>query len=152
MNDICQATLAQDVAVSGPDEGSMSAVLAASERLQQRLETSLVGIGLSISKFDAMDLLVTADEPLTLGELAGRLHCVRSNITQLVDRLEAEGLVRRGACPDDRRAVRAVVTPAGRERHEAGVAAIRAVQAEVAGRLEPADRARLIQLLTALSR
>ena len=152
MNELCQSTLSQDVALSGPDEGSLSAVLAASDRIQRRLEASLVGVGLSISKFDAMDQLVSADEPLTLGELAGRLHCVRSNITQLVDRLEAEGLVKRGSCPEDRRAVRAMVTPAGRERHEAGVAAIRTVQTELASRLQPDDRARLIQLLSALSR
>ena len=152
MNDTCQAAISQDVAVSGPDEGTLSAVLAAADRLQQRLESALVEVGLSVSKFDAMDQLVSADEPLTLGELAGRLHCVRSNITQLVDRLEGEGLVKRGSCPDDRRAVRAMVTPAGRERHEAGVAAIRAVQAQLAHRLETSDRARLIQLLSALSR
>jgi DNA-binding MarR family transcriptional regulator len=150
MNETCPSTIARDVAVSGPDEGTLSAVLAASDRLRERLEASLVSVGLSISKFDAMDQLVSADEPLTLGDLAGRLHCVRSNITQLVDRLEAEGLVKRGSCPDDRRAIRAMLTPAGRERHEAGVAAIRAVQAELADRLEPADRARLIRLLSAL--
>jgi DNA-binding MarR family transcriptional regulator len=150
MNDNCQATIARDVAVSGPDEGTLSAVLAAAGRLEERLEASLVEVGLSVSKFDAMDQLISADQPLTLGELAGRLHCVRSNITQLVDRLEAEGLVKRGSCPDDRRAVRAMVTPAGRERHEAGVAAIRSVQEELAGRLDAGDRKRLTQLLSAL--
>ena len=111
MNEICQPTISQDVAASGPDEGSLAAVLTAADRLKEQLETALVEVGLSISKFDAMDQLVSAHQPLTLGDLAGRLHCVRSNITQLVDRLEAEGLVKRGSCPDDRRAVRAMVTP-----------------------------------------
>ena len=151
MNEICQATIARDVAVTGPDEGTLSAVLASADRLRERLEASLVGVGLSISKFDAMDQLIAADQPLTLGDLAGRLHCVRSNITQLVDRLESEGLVKRGSCPDDRRAVRAMVTPEGRERHAAGVDAIRSVQAELGGRLESAERRHLIQLLSALN-
>ena len=31
------------------------------------------------------------DEPLPLSQLAERCSCVRSNITQLVDRLEADG-------------------------------------------------------------
>src|SRR6476619_3805419 len=74
---------------SGPDEGALVAVLSAAEGLRARLEDALVAVGLSISKFDAMEQLIQAREPLTLGTLAGRLHCVRSNVTQLVDRLEA---------------------------------------------------------------
>jgi len=152
MNDVCQAGIAEDVARTGPDAGALSAVLATAERLQERLESALVEIGLSISKFDALDQLASADEPLTLSDLASRLHCVRSNITQLVDRLEADGLVKRGMCPADRRAVRAKVTPVGHERHAAGVGAIRAVQAELAGKLEAKERAQLVQLLSALVR
>jgi DNA-binding MarR family transcriptional regulator len=143
--------IARDVASSGPDGGALSAVLEAADRLQLRLDAALVDVGLSISKFDALDQLISADEPLTLGDLAGRLHCVRSNITQLVDRLEAEGLVKRGSCSEDRRSVRAKVTPIGQERHSAGVTAIRAVQQELADTLGEGDRARLVSLLSALS-
>jgi DNA-binding MarR family transcriptional regulator len=136
--------------LSGPDEGALISVLGAAEGLRERLEAALVAVGLSVSKFDALDQLIQAGEPLTLGNLAGRLRCVRSNVTQLVDRLEAEGLVRRGSCPEDRRAVRAKVTPLGLERHSAGVEAIRSVQQDVAQRLRPAQRAELIELLAAL--
>ena len=135
---------------TGPDEGAVIAVLAAAEQLHQRLEAALAAVGLSVSKFDAMDQLVRAGEPMTLGSLAGRLHCVRSNVTQLVDRLEAEGLVQRGGCSEDRRAIRARVTPLGAERHAAGLEAIRSVQSGVAERLTPADRARLVDLLASL--
>jgi len=150
MNDICHSAISEDVAGSGPDGGALSAVLEAAEQLRERLEGALVDVGLSISKFDAMDQLVSAGEPLTLGDLASRLRCVRSNITQLVDRLEADGLVKRGMCPDDRRAVRATVTPIGRERHAAGVTAIRGVQSDLAGHLEATERERLVRLLSAL--
>lgn len=136
---------------SGPDGGALIAVLGAAEELHERLEAALVAVGLSVSKFDAMDQLVQAGEPMTLGSLAGRLHCVRSNVTQLVDRLEAEGLVQRGGCSEDRRAIRARVTPLGAERHAAGLEAIRSVQAIVAERLAGADRARLVELLAALT-
>ena len=125
-------------------------VLSAAEELRQRLENALVAVGLSISKFDAMEQLTQAGEPMTLGNLAGRLHCVRSNVTQLVDRLEADGLVQRGSCPEDRRAVRARLTPLGVERHQAGLEAIRAVQTDVAQRLGPAERVQLMELLSAL--
>jgi len=42
---------------------------------------------------------------------------VRSNITQLMDRLEKDGLVRRRADRDDRRSVLAELTPAGTQAH-----------------------------------
>jgi DNA-binding MarR family transcriptional regulator len=151
MNSTSQAPeIRSKVGESGPDEGALLTVLRASERLEQRLEAALVAVGLSISKFDAMEQLISCDEPLTLGDLAGRLRCVRSNITQLVDRLESEGLVKRGSCPQDRRAVRAMLTPLGVERHAAGVIAIRAVQAEVAEQLSASDRKQLTRLLLAL--
>jgi DNA-binding MarR family transcriptional regulator len=143
---------AVDVGASGPDAGALIAVLRTSDKLEQRLEAALVSAGLSISKFDAMEQLIRSEEPLTLGDLAGRLHCVRSNITQLVDRLEADGLVKRGSCPTDRRAVRATLTAEGIARHSAGVAAIRAVQAEIAEQLSASDRKQLIALLSALVR
>ena len=135
---------------SGPDEGALIAVLSTAEELRERLEDALVAVGLSISKFDAMEQLIQAREPVTLGTLAGKLHCVRSNVTQLVDRLEADGLVQRGRCSEDRRAIRAKLTPLGVERHAAGLDAIRSVQKDVARRLGPDERARLTALLGAL--
>ena len=136
---------------SGPDEGALVAVLGTAQQLERRLEEALVAVGLSVSKFDAMEQLIRAGEPMTLGSLAGQLRCVRSNVTQLIDRLEAEGLVKRGNCSEDRRAVRAKVTPLGLERHAAGLEAIRAVQREVAERLGPVQRGQLMDLLSALT-
>jgi DNA-binding MarR family transcriptional regulator len=58
---------------------------------------------------------------LPLSQLAGRLSCVKSNITQLVDRLEADGLVARKPDPNDRRTRLAVMTVAGRKACQAGM-------------------------------
>jgi DNA-binding MarR family transcriptional regulator len=46
-------------------------------------------------------------------ELASVLACDNSNVTGLVDRLEARGLVARHANPDDRRVKRVALTTAG---------------------------------------
>lgn len=63
------------------------------------------------------DILVTLekapDQRLRLSELAQHVVTSRSNLTRLVDRLEAEGYLRREACPDDRRGSFAVLTEAG---------------------------------------
>ena len=68
----------------------------------------------------------SAGEGVALGGVAERLCCARSNATQLADRLEAQTLIRRQPDPEDGRRVRAVLTPAGRRRLEAGEEARRA--------------------------
>lgn len=128
----------------------MLVLLEAAQSIQDRLESVLDEVGLSSAKYQALDALVTAREPITLSELAERLKCVRSNITQLVDRLEADGLVRRENDPADRRAVRAVVTELGAERRAAGAEAIGRLQSELASRVAPADRALFHRVLSAL--
>jgi len=52
---------------------------------------------------------------LPLGELADDLVMTPRNVTGLVDRLERQGMVERVPDPEDRRSVRAKLTPAGRE-------------------------------------
>src|SRR5579864_579686 len=91
------------------------ALMHAGHRVEARLEEALSGV-----KHAALSVLVTQDQPISLSELAEKLTCVRSNVTQLVDRLEADGLVKRIDDPADRRAVRAEVTRLGRERYAAG--------------------------------
>jgi DNA-binding MarR family transcriptional regulator len=53
-----------------------------------------------------------------LGDLAGSLDTTPRNVTGLVDHLERDGLVERVPDTEDRRSVRARLTPAGRERIE----------------------------------
>src|SRR5208283_5960653 len=104
------------------------------------METALEEVGLSTPKFAALTHLVDAGEPLSLSECAARMTCVRSNITQLMDRLEAEGLVRRVDDPTDRRGVKAIVTPLGMERQAAGAKKMAGVQKQLARTLSGVDR------------
>ncbi|MFE1247336.1 MarR family winged helix-turn-helix transcriptional regulator [Streptomyces sp. NPDC058741] len=53
-------------------------------------------------------------EPLPMRRLAQRLKCEPSNVTGIVDRLEARGLVERQPAPSDRRVKVAAPTPEGR--------------------------------------
>ena len=114
------------------------------------METALEEVGLSGAKFSALTHLVGAGEALSLGECAKRMTCVRSNITQLMDRLEADGLVRRVDDPNDRRGVQAAVTPLGIERQAAGAKQLARVQKEFASTLADADREALARMLAAM--
>ncbi|MFF4171894.1 MarR family winged helix-turn-helix transcriptional regulator [Streptomyces sp. NPDC001744] len=53
-------------------------------------------------------------EPLPMRRIAQKLKCEPSNVTGIVDRLEARGLVERRAAPDDRRVKLAAPTDEGR--------------------------------------
>lgn len=125
-------------------------LLHASRVLGARLENSLVAVGSSLAKHGVLTQLVDAGEPLALSELAAFQNCVRSNITQLVDRLEADGLVERVADPADRRSVRAALTTDGEERQAAGAAEIEAIASGFAQALSADDRAALERVVRML--
>jgi DNA-binding MarR family transcriptional regulator len=99
-------------------------LLYASQRIEARLESAVADSGLSLSKLNVLDHLVKAGGPLPLSRLAERLSCVKSNMTQLIDKLEADGLVRRVNDPEDRRSVLALITDEGRRRYESGSVAL----------------------------
>jgi DNA-binding MarR family transcriptional regulator len=125
-------------------------LIGALHAVQERLEAALEPQGLSLAKFGALSKLVAAGEPLPLGTLAERCSCVRSNITQLVDRLEAEKLVARVADPQDRRSVRAELTEEGRRRHAAGVQALAQVEEELFSHLPAQQRDSLLEAARSL--
>lgn len=125
-------------------------LLGAAQAVEARIESSLSPLGLSLAKLNVLGILVGSNSPLTLGELAQKLACVRSNVTQLVDRLESDGLVRREADPADRRSIRAVVTDAGRDREKAGSIALANVQDEITQVLSNFDAVHIERALSAL--
>jgi DNA-binding MarR family transcriptional regulator len=129
---------------------TMLSFLEAAELLQSRLEEALKAVDLSPPKFAALDHLMQVGEPVPLRVLSEGLHCVPSNMTQLMDRLESEGLVRRLADPADRRIVRAELTKLGKKRATAGRKVIAKAQANFAKTVSKADSAALDRLVQSI--
>jgi DNA-binding MarR family transcriptional regulator len=71
--------------------------------------------GLGLTPQQAQLLTSVTPAALTHGELASRLHCDKTNVTGLVDRLERRQLVRRRPDPTDRRATLVSLTDDGVE-------------------------------------
>jgi DNA-binding MarR family transcriptional regulator len=128
------------------------AVLHTSGVLETRVESKLSDVGLSIAKLAALHVLAKAGESLPLGQLAERLSCVKSNVTQLVDRLEADGLVSRAADPNDRRSRLAVLTPAGRKAYTKGIEIQSQAEKELFSALSTEESKQLHELLAKLQR
>lgn len=124
----------------------MTAMIHAARLLDGRIEAALAPLRLSLAKVGVLRHLVQEGAPLALSVLAERNRCVRSNITQLADRLEADGYLRRVADPADRRAVLAEPTTAGVLAYQQAVAVLGDEEQRFASLLPPELRARLVEL------
>jgi DNA-binding MarR family transcriptional regulator len=96
-------------------------VLFASARVLRIAELDLIEReGFPLTWIDVLAQLYDAPgNGLRMQELEERSLFTRSGLTRLVDRIETAGLVRREPVPGDRRGVRVVLTPEGRQRHDA---------------------------------
>jgi DNA-binding MarR family transcriptional regulator len=128
-------------------EATLATFLDTADRLYERIAAALGRVGLSYPKYEVLQHLENSGEPVSLRMLAEGQSCARSNITQLVDKLEIEGLVRRVADPEDRRGIRAALTDAGLERAGEGKTQLDVVIAEFAASFTAAERLQLGRLL-----
>src|SRR4051812_42983319 len=69
-------------------------------------------LGLSFQQSMAL-MRLDPDEPLPMSALASALQCDNSNVTGIVDRMEASGLVERRPFEGDRRVKAVALTPLG---------------------------------------
>jgi len=128
------------------------AVLHAAGALRSPGEEPLAGVGPSLPELAALHQLTQAGDSLPLGQLAERLACVKSNVTQLVDRLEADGLVVRSADPNDRRSRLAVITESGKTAYTRGTQIQQQAEREIFGALSKEESSALHALLAKISR
>lgn len=85
-------------------------------------------------------------EPVPMSALANALHCDNSNVTGLVDKLEAQGLVERRPAEHDRRVRMVAVTERGRAVRDRLAEVIHEVPPELAA-LSAADQRALHDIL-----
>jgi DNA-binding MarR family transcriptional regulator len=128
----------------------MFTLLGAASSIHDFIESRLSSVGLSVPRLAALQRLVDAGGSLPLGQLADRLACVKSNVTQLVDRLEADGLVTRSADPEDKRSRLATITEAGRQLHQDGAKIQREVEEQLFSTLSADDSLRLSDIIAKL--
>lgn len=100
-------------------EGAAMAAATSVMRAQQivlaRVDGALRELGLNFARYEVLVLLhFSRRGALPLGKMGDRLMIHPTSVTNLVDRLESAGLVRRVPHPGDGRATLAELTPAGR--------------------------------------
>jgi DNA-binding MarR family transcriptional regulator len=102
------------------DAASGMAVVTSVMRVQQiflaRADEVLRPMGLTFARYEVLMLLLFSREgSLPLGKVGDRLQVHPASVTNAIDRLEAQGLVRRRPHPNDGRTTLAEITAAGRK-------------------------------------
>jgi DNA-binding MarR family transcriptional regulator len=129
---------------------AVTSIMRAQQVLLAELNERLRPFGLTFPRYEALMLLLFSREgALPLGKVGERLQVHRTSVTNTIDKLEADGLVRRVRHHEDRRTTLAALTDEGRRvalaateaMHEAGFGL---------GALAKADQDELTRLLRGL--
>ncbi len=106
---------------------AVTSIMRAHQILIAELDAMLRPYGITFSRYEALVLLVHShDGALPLSKIGERLQVHATSVTNVIDRLEAAGLVRREPNPRDGRGTLAVITDEGRDIAEKATAAFNA--------------------------
>jgi DNA-binding MarR family transcriptional regulator len=93
---------------------AVTSIIRVRQVLSIRADQVLAPIDLTFSRYELLVHLYFNDGRLPMAQLGKRLQVHQTSVTSLVDKLEAQGLVRRTPHPTDRRSTIAEITPQGR--------------------------------------
>ncbi len=116
--------------------------------VEAKLDGTLDDVALSTTRLLTLRQIAHSDEPLSLGQLATCLAFVKSNATQLVDRLEVDSLVQRVPAAYDRRCTLLALTEAGQARYAEALQLVEPLVTRLEQTFTSDERAQLANLLT----
>lgn len=131
---------------------AVTSVMRVQQILQSAVDTALKPHGLTFARYEALVLLTFSKHgTLPMRVMGQRLQLHPTSVTNIVDRLEADNLVRRLPHPSDRRTTLVEITDAGRVRVEAATGAV--TEADFGWRgLDPTQTRQLTGLLAKVRR
>ena len=148
------ASWVADLPLDREVEGIVERIQLLHKRMTRMREETLVEFDLNIGEWSVLSALWNSGEPFrsSPGYLAKRAELTTGAMTNRLDGLEAEGLVKRLPDPDDRRGVIVELTPKGRELFERSVGAQATKEQFVASALNETERKQLNKLLRRMVR
>ncbi|WP_018683004.1 MarR family winged helix-turn-helix transcriptional regulator [Actinokineospora enzanensis] len=131
---------------------AVTSVMRVQQILQSAVDAALKPHGLTFARYEALVLLTFSKRgSLPMRVMGERLQLHPTSVTNIVDRLEADGLVKRTPHPTDRRTTLAEITEAGRDRRAAATAAVTEVDFGLRG-LTERQTVQLTELLAKVRR
>jgi MarR family 2-MHQ and catechol resistance regulon transcriptional repressor len=132
--------------ITDANEVVLVTVIQAGDRVLKAFDAFFRPFGLTDAQYNVLRILEGAKEPLSQQALAKRLLVSRANVTSLIDKLEAQGLVQRCAC-EDRRVKLIQLTERGLAFVEETFAALQQICAALMRPFSPAEQRELYRLL-----
>ena len=135
-----------------PQTGSdaVDAILYAAHRIRTAADAALREHGLSLSGLKLLKALAGGDR--SMREISQVLHVAPRTVTDLIDGLEARGLVARGPHPSDRRITLLHLTEGGTRELAAASTRAERIAATAISALDPAEQHTLQALLDRVGR
>jgi DNA-binding MarR family transcriptional regulator len=131
---------------------AITSVFRAQQIFLSRIDAVLRPYGLTFARYEVLMLLLfSRTGSLPLNKVGARLQVHPTSVTNAVDRLEQQGLLRRVPHPTDRRTTLAEITDDGRQIAEKATAAVNKDVFTDPG-LDPDDSSALVQVLARLRR
>lgn len=125
---------------------AVTSIIRAQQLMLTRVERTLRPFGLSFARFELLRLLAfTREGRLPMASAITRLQVHPTSVTNTVERLGRDGMLRREPHPDDGRAAMLVLTDDGRSLVERATAALNEVFADL-GMAED-DEVELVRIL-----
>jgi DNA-binding MarR family transcriptional regulator len=135
---------------AGAAMAAATSIMRAQQIVLARVDEALRPFDLTFARYEALVLLTFSRAgSLPLGKMGERLMIHPTSVTNIVDRLEAQALVRRVPHPTDRRTTLCEITDAGRAVVDEATRAVTAVDVGISG-LDEAQVDQLTDLLTEL--
>jgi DNA-binding MarR family transcriptional regulator len=135
--------------------GTMAAVtnvMRVQQILQSAVDAALRPHGLTFARYEALVLLVFSRQgSLPMNVMGQRLQLHPTSVTNIVDRLQADDLVKRSAHPTDRRTTLVMITEVGRQRQKTATVALTDIDFGLVG-LDATEITQLTALLTQVRR
>jgi len=108
----------------------------------------MAGAGLNLTPVQFAALCALREHPgIDQATVAGLVAYDRATLGKVIDRLEARGMVRRTTSASDRRAKELSITPEGEALYHQALPHVRAMQDDMLGGLDAAERETLLRLL-----
>lgn len=137
---------------AAPGMTLVTSIMRAQQLLLARVDATLKPYELTFARYELLTLLsLSRSGRMPMASASARLQVHPTSVTNTVDRLEAQGFVRREPHPTDGRATLVVLTDAGRALSETATAALNAEVFEKPG-LDAADTDELVRLIARMRR
>ncbi len=135
---------------AAPGMALITSLMRAQQIFQARVDEVLRPFDLTFARYELLMLLrFTRSGSMPLSKMGARLQVHPTSVTNAVDRLEIQGLIRRVPHETDRRTTLAEILPEGLERAAKATEALNREVFECAG-LDDVDTATLFSLLSEL--